>query len=271
MKYDLYREVFPVDNETKYEECEVEEAYHPPPTEEVLEENIHEESFQEDLNDEYLDETSVSIFLRDEGEVIHPFLPPAHEDKKIIGFNATNDLVKDPFDMVDQHIDDFIHVKRCRWDVVCFTFDKDSIYNVEDISQTKGVELSSSRDWYLCTYDLDSWHPSNDMIIDFFQDDSSQHTHEDFQPPSFLDIDGYHVVANLEQSKVHATKRNNFHLESFYTNSWMKRQHLSFSRHETIPYLFSSSLMNHHDFLGSLMSHESSGSNDHANGYEYET
>jgi hypothetical protein len=197
---------FSVDDETTTEECEVEEEYHPPPAEEVLEEHIHEESCQEDLDDEDLDETSVSIFSLDEGEVIHPCLPPAHEDKKIIGFNDTDDLVEDPSDVVDQHIDDFIHVGRRRWDVVCFTFDKDPIYDVEGSSQTKGVELSSSEDWSSCTYDSDAWHPGNDMITDLFQDDSSQHTHEDFQPPSCSDLDGYQVVAILEQSKAHPTK-----------------------------------------------------------------
>jgi hypothetical protein len=163
-----------VDDETTTEECEVEEEYHPPPVEEVLEEHIHEESCQEDLDDEDLDETSVSIFSLDEGEVIHPFLPLAHEDKKIIGFNDTYDLVEDPSDMVDQHIDDFIHVRRCRWDVVCFTFDKDPIYDIEGNSQTKGVELLYSEDWSSCAYDSDAWNPGNDMITYLFQDDSSQ-------------------------------------------------------------------------------------------------
>jgi hypothetical protein len=167
-------------------------VYHPPPTEEVLEEHIHEESCQEDIDDEDLDVTSVSIFSLDEGEVIHPCLPPTHEDKKIIiGSNNTDDLVEDPSDVVDQHIDDFIHVGRHRWDVVCFTFDKDPIYNVEGSSQTKQVEFSSSEDWSSCTYDSDAWHPGNDMITYLFQDDSSQHTHEYFQPPSCSDLDGY--------------------------------------------------------------------------------
>jgi hypothetical protein len=85
----------------------------------------------------------VSIFSLDEGEVIHPCLPSTHEHKKIIVFNDTNDIVEDPSYVVDQHIDDFIHVGRRRWDVVCFTFDKDPIYDVEGSSQTKGVELSS--------------------------------------------------------------------------------------------------------------------------------
>jgi len=78
-----------VDEGTTTEECEVEEEYRPPPVEEVLEEHIHEENCQEDIDDEDLDEKSMSILSLDEDEVIHP---SAHEDKKIIGFNDTNDL-----------------------------------------------------------------------------------------------------------------------------------------------------------------------------------
>jgi len=66
-----------VDDGTTTEECEVEEDYHPSPAEEVLEDHIRKENFQEDMYDEDLDETLVSIFLLNEGEVIHPFLPPA--------------------------------------------------------------------------------------------------------------------------------------------------------------------------------------------------
>jgi hypothetical protein len=82
---------------------------------------------------------------------------------------------------------------------------------------------------------INAWHPGNDMITDLFQDDSLQHTHEYFQPPSCLDIYGYEVMANLEKSKSHPTKRNNFHLEDFYSDSQMKRQCFSFSRHDTHP------------------------------------
>jgi hypothetical protein len=103
----------------------------------VIEEHIHEEICKEDLDDEDLNETPVSIFSLDESEFIHPFLPLADEDKIIIiGFNDIDDLMEDPYDMVDQHIDDFIHVERRILNVVCFTFDKDPIYNVEGSSQT---------------------------------------------------------------------------------------------------------------------------------------
>jgi len=73
--------------------------------------------YHEEICQEYLDE----------GEVFHLFLPLTHEDGKISSFNDTNYLVENPSNMVDQHIDYFIHVGRRRWDVVCFTFDKDPI------------------------------------------------------------------------------------------------------------------------------------------------
>jgi hypothetical protein len=84
LKDALYREGFLVDDETINEEWKTEEEYHPPIAEEVLEEQIHEESCQEDLNDEDSDETSVSIISLDEGEVVLPHLPPAHEDEEMI-------------------------------------------------------------------------------------------------------------------------------------------------------------------------------------------
>jgi hypothetical protein len=58
--------------------------------------------------------------------------------KKIIGFNDTNDLVEDPSEVVDQHVDDFIHVRRHIWEVVCFNFDKYPIYDVEGSSKKRG-------------------------------------------------------------------------------------------------------------------------------------
>jgi hypothetical protein len=99
----------------------------------------------------------VSIIPLGEGEVVMPRLPPAHADEEMISLNDADDLVEDPSDVVDQHIDDFIHVGRRRWDVVCFIFYKDPIYDVEGSSQEKGFELSSSEDWSSCIYDSDVW------------------------------------------------------------------------------------------------------------------
>ena len=57
----------------------------------------------------------MSIISLDEGEVILPDLPFAHEDEDMINTSDTDDRVEDTFDVVDQHIDDFIHVGRRRW------------------------------------------------------------------------------------------------------------------------------------------------------------
>jgi hypothetical protein len=109
----------------------------------VLEEQIYEESCQEDLHNEDPNETSMSVILLDEGKVV---LPPTHEDEEMISISDTNDLVEDPYDMFDQHIDGFIHVGRCRWGVGCIIFYGDPIYDVEGISQAKVFELSSLED-----------------------------------------------------------------------------------------------------------------------------
>jgi hypothetical protein len=97
-------------------------------------EHIHGEGFQEDINKQDLDETSVSIISLDEGEVVLTHFPPTHEDEKMINTSDVDDLVEDPSDMVDQHIDDFIHVGRRRWGVGYIIFYGDPIYYVEGIS-----------------------------------------------------------------------------------------------------------------------------------------
>jgi hypothetical protein len=110
----------------------------------VLEEHTYEEIPQEVLNDEDLDDTSVSIVSLDEDEVFQPHFPPAHKDEEVIIPNDVDVSMGDLLDMVDQHIDDFIQVGRCRWDVSCFIFYRILIYDIEGGSHAKGVELSSS-------------------------------------------------------------------------------------------------------------------------------
>jgi hypothetical protein len=85
--------------------------------------------------------------------------------------------------------------------------------------------------------------------------------YEEFQPlfPSILDE--HQDVAIPKKSKSHPTKRKYFHLEAFYSDSKMKRQHISFSIHEAVSYLLSSSLRNHRVFLGCPISSQSSGNN----------
>jgi hypothetical protein len=77
-------------------------------------------------------------------EDIHASTPPAHEDKDMITF--VDGLVKEPLDMVDEHIDTFIQIDRRRWDFGCLIFDRDPIYYIEGNPQEKGFELSSSED-----------------------------------------------------------------------------------------------------------------------------
>jgi hypothetical protein len=55
--------------------------------------------------------------------------------------------------MVDGHIDTFIQAGRQRWDFGHLIFDRDPIYDIEGSSQAKGVEVSSSEEWYPCMYD----------------------------------------------------------------------------------------------------------------------
>jgi hypothetical protein len=129
LKDTLYKEGFLVDDKTISEECETEEEYHPPIVEEVLEEQIHEEIFQEEEDPKEVqhpnewDETLVSFLPLDEDEVVFPYLFPTHEYEEMIILNDEDDLMENLSDVVYQHIiDDFIHVGRHRWDANLFHF-----------------------------------------------------------------------------------------------------------------------------------------------------
>jgi hypothetical protein len=67
---------------------------------------------------------------------------PAHNDKEIIIFIHTDGIIN----MVDENIDTFIHIGRHTWDFGLFIFDRYPIYDIDDNSQGKRVELSSSED-----------------------------------------------------------------------------------------------------------------------------
>jgi len=104
--------------------------------------------------------------------------------------------------------------------VGCIIFYGDLIYDIEGRSQAKEFELSSSKHWSSCVYDLDVWKPDNDMVSDFFcpfKDDLPRHTqgdiqssfgscdaypfedtyffYENFYPPSPPDLDGYQYMS----------------------------------------------------------------------------
>jgi hypothetical protein len=208
-------------------------------------------------------ETSLSFFPLDEGEVFQPcfppaheveeatslndeesedpveatltYVPPAHEDKEMVIFSDTDGLMKEPLDMVDEHIDTFIQIGRRRWDVGHFIFYRDPIYDIEVGSRAKGIELSSPGNWSSLAHDSDSWQPDDDMITNLFhpfEDDLSPYTHDDsqsslqschsypfgdsdlfyggFQPPFRSDFDGYKIVVIQEQPKIHIAKRQYF-------------------------------------------------------------
>jgi hypothetical protein len=216
------------------------------------------------------DETSVSILLLDEDEVVQPCFPPAHKYEEVINPNDADDFVEDFSDMVDQRIDDFIHIRRRRWDVG-FNFDKEPIYDIEGAPQEKRVELTPLEEWSSCAYDLDAWQPDDDMVIDLFhpvEDDLSPYTHDDFrsslvscdscpfedsnlfyeyfQPPLCSDFDGYKGVVIPEQSKTHVAEKQYFRPKALCKDMQMKgkqffsSRRISFSEYEAIPCLCSS-------------------------------
>jgi hypothetical protein len=87
-----------------------------------------------------------------------PLLLLHTEDKEMIIFNHVDGLMKEPLDMVDEHIDTFIQTGRRRWDFGCLIFYRDPIYDIEGSPQEKGFELSSSEDYFSCMYDSYVWH-----------------------------------------------------------------------------------------------------------------
>jgi hypothetical protein len=157
-------------------------------------------------------ETLLYFLLLDEGEIVQPFFPLVHEVEEAIGLNdeefedivettlvsillAHKDkemvisvhidgIMNENLDMVDEHIDTFIQTGRRTWDFGHFIFYRNPIYDIEGISQEKGVELSSSKDWSSYVYDSYAWNISDDMVIDQFhlvEDELSPYTHNDFR------------------------------------------------------------------------------------------
>ena len=93
-------------------------------------------------------------------------------------FNYIDGFMKEPLDLVDEHIDTFIQTGRRRWDVGHLIFYGDSIYDIEGSSQAKGVKLAPPGKWSSLAYDSNVWQPDVDMITNLFhpfEDDLSQH------------------------------------------------------------------------------------------------
>ena len=69
------------------------------------------------------------------------------------------------YDKVDDcvdNIDEFIHVKKHKWDVI--GYDGDPIYDIEGHSQKFPLQLS-----YAVTSNFNIWQQGDDMITNFFQ------------------------------------------------------------------------------------------------------
>jgi hypothetical protein len=81
-----------------------------------------------------LDETLVSIFSLEEDEVVKPC-------EEVINSNDIGKFMEQPSDTVDNHIDDFICVWKHGWDIGCFGFDGDPIYDIEGNFQIKNAEI----------------------------------------------------------------------------------------------------------------------------------
>jgi hypothetical protein len=81
-------------------------------------------------------------------------------------------------DMIN-NIDEFIHVGRRKWDVTCYGFNGDPIYDIEGHFQFLPLEQP-----YVIDTHSDIWQQEDDMIVNLFQpprDDLLQHSHDGFR------------------------------------------------------------------------------------------
>jgi hypothetical protein len=108
----------------------------------------------------------------DEDEVAQAPIPPSHEDQNVVSttlfqvfdsYDASfhdlesEEFFEEPLDVVDfscneEHddcMDDFIHIGRRRWDMSCFSFDGDPIYDIDDDSRIKNA-ICCRRNIHLC-------------------------------------------------------------------------------------------------------------------------
>jgi hypothetical protein len=57
----------------------------------------------------------------------------------VISPDDTNDFMEDLSNIIGQHIDDFIHVGKCGWDMGSFVFYGDPIYDIEGNFQIRNA------------------------------------------------------------------------------------------------------------------------------------
>jgi hypothetical protein len=102
----------------------------------------NEENFKKDLHEvslaEGLNETLLSTFPFEESKVLESC-------EEVINSYDADELVEQPLDIVDDHIDDFIQFGRRRWDVVFFIINREPIYDVKGISQAEGLKCHLQR------------------------------------------------------------------------------------------------------------------------------
>ena len=138
--------------------------------------------------------------------------------------------MEQPSDRVDDHIDDFICVRKRGWDIGCFSFDRNPIFDVEGSYQLKNTEIFPLEDYFPYMDDQDTWQPNDDMISDLFNppgdgllqytcvdfqpylgdypfEDSKLLFDEDSQPYSCLNWDKHE---SMKQSETHTTKKQYF-------------------------------------------------------------
>jgi hypothetical protein len=157
----------------------------------------------------------------------------------------------------------------------CFIFYGDPIYDIEGTYHIKDIEIISSEDLFLQPYGSYMCQPDDMVTYLFhpFEDDLMQHFQDAFQPP-YSDFDRHQVVAHPKKSKVHTTKQNYFHIETFSRDFHTKKRHfLSLTMEffsKAMPYSISSYLENHRVFFGSIVLSHPSGSSDNLSEDEYE-
>jgi hypothetical protein len=104
----------------------------------MLEEQIYEESYQEDLNETL------------EYEVVQPC-------EEVLNSNITSEFVEQPSEIVENHIDYFICVWKHGCDIGCFGYDGDPIYDIEGNFQIKNVEAFPLEGCFSYMDDQDIW------------------------------------------------------------------------------------------------------------------
>jgi hypothetical protein len=196
------------------EEEDFDEAHH-------VEDQVHEEDPIGESTPPHEDENLVSLrssqnsefddlfdppFNEDEG--IQASISPSHEDKGMVSCTPfqvfdfcdasfddleSEEFLEKPLDLVNfsfdeehddhkiENIDDFLHIGRHKWDMSCFHFDGDPIYDIDDDSRVKSAELfpleqpSFSENFhdhfqpYMYINDAYFWQHEEDMFTDLFQ------------------------------------------------------------------------------------------------------